>query len=130
MCLPEAEEEQKIKWKTAIDHYSWSMVILRKKEGTYTAEELKQYKINVPIWGNLWIELHGDKGMTNYTHMKITFHVHEFMEEWGNLYKYSQQGWESLNSLIKCFFFLRTNKGGGKHDERSRLVPIARLFQR
>ena len=50
--------------------------------------------------------------------------------EWKNLYRFSQQGWELLNSLIKRFFFLRTNKGGGKNTSRSRLIPIARLFQR
>eukprot|EP00978_Attheya_sp_CCMP212_P011442 scaffold28222_cov63-Attheya_sp.AAC.3 len=39
------------------------------------------------------------------------------MEEWGNLNKYSQQGWESLNALIKAFFFRRTNRGGGQRGQ-------------
>ena len=80
------------------------MVILRKKERTYTKKELDDYKIHTSVWGNLWIELHQSKGMTNYSHMKITGNVHEYMGVWGNLYCYSQQGWESLNSLIKRFF--------------------------
>ena len=46
------------------------------------------------------------------------------------MYKFSQQGWESLNYLIKRFFFLRTNKGGGRSDKQLRLLPIARIFQR
>ena len=62
--------------------------------------------------------------------MKISGHVYKYMVEWGNLYKYSQQEWESLNSLIKRFFFLCTNKGGGRHSTRTRLIPIACLFQR
>ena len=49
--------------------------------------------------------------------------------------KYSQQGWEALNALIKLFFFRRTNKCG-KHsggiftELKSKLVPIGRLVQR
>ena len=62
--------------------------------------------------------------------MIVAGHILEYMKEWRNLYRYSQQGWESLNLLIKRFFFLRTNKGGGKNTSRSRLIPIARLFQR
>jgi hypothetical protein len=52
------------------------------------------------------------------------------MQEWGNLNKYSQQGWESLNALIKSFFFRRTNRGGSNRGDRSKLVPIGKLLQR
>ena len=51
------------------------------------------------------------------------------MEKWDNLTKYSQQGWEDLNALIKLFFFWRTNKGGGRNKERSKLLPITDLLQ-
>ena len=78
----------------------------KKKEGNYTQDELKQYKIHTSIWGNLWIELHQEKGQTNYSNMKLSEHVCAYMVECGNLYKYSQQGWELFNSLIKRFFFL------------------------
>ena len=51
-----------------------------------------------------------------------------------NLTKYSQQGWEALNVLIKLFFFWRTNKGGknssGTHSLKSKLVPVAKLIQK
>ena len=39
-------------------------------------------------------------------------HILQYMSEWGNLNRFSQQGWEALNALIKLFFFRRTNKGG------------------
>ena len=130
VCLPPEESGRIQKQTDAITNYRESMKIVRKKEGTYTSEELKSYQRHMSIFGNIWIELHSKRGMTNYIHMGISGHILEYMVEWGNLYKYSQQGWESLNSLIKKFFFLRTNKGGGKSDNRSRLLPIARLFQR
>ena len=48
--------------------------------------------------------------------------------KWKNLHRYSQQGWESLNSLIKCFFFQNTNKRGVK--AYSGLILILRSLQR
>ena len=57
-------------------------------------------------------------------------HMLEYMKRWGNLTKYSQQGWEALNALIKLFFFRRTNKGGGKSSVKSELILIGQLMQR
>ena len=111
LCLPPEESEQKKKWLEAVSNYRQSMIIVRKKDGNYTTTEQEEYKKHTSIFGNLWIDLHGRRGMTNYTHMKITDHIYDHMVEWGNLYCYSQQGWEALNSLIKNFF--HENKQGG-----------------
>jgi hypothetical protein len=40
----------------------------------------------------------GCEGITNYICMLVTGHLKYYMEIHRNLYKYSQQGWESLNS--------------------------------
>jgi hypothetical protein len=34
------------------------------------------------------------------------------MFRWQNLHRFSQQGWEHFNSLLKVFFFRRTAHGG------------------
>jgi hypothetical protein len=39
-------------------------------------------------------------------------HLAEYLYKWRNLYRYSQQGWEAMNALIKTFFYRRTNHGG------------------
>jgi hypothetical protein len=60
-------------------------------------------------------------------------HIAFYLREWGNLYKYSQQGWESLNSLMKSVYYRRTQRGGhgGKTDEPMlRCLPIGRWLQR
>ena len=82
-----------------------------------------------------WIELFGYHGITNYIHMIGVGHMLEYMQQHGNLNRYSQQGWEALNALIKLFFFRRTTKGGKNSGEsvtnlKSKLVPIGRLIQR
>ncbi len=80
-----------------------------------------------------WIELHGPDGVTNYIHMLGAGHFKYFLLKHRNLYKFSQQGWESLNSLIKQFYFRRTQQGGfcGVRDqENSRILPIVKWMQR
>jgi hypothetical protein len=59
-------------------------------------------------------------------------HVADYLYKWKNLYRFSQQGWEAMNSLIKTFFFRRTSHGGGVKGNsiKSQLFPIARWLQR
>jgi hypothetical protein len=57
------------------------------------------------------------------------------MKTHGNLYKYSQQGWESLNEKFKLSFFnhmqRRGNFGDGNTEqERTYLKSIFMFFQR
>jgi hypothetical protein len=72
------------------------------------------------------------EGITNYLHMIGSGHIAEYLYKWKNLYRFSQQGWETMNSFIKTFFFCRTSHGGGVRgaSKKSRLIPIARWLQR
>jgi hypothetical protein len=66
-------------------------------------------------------------------------HIAEYMFRWRNLHRFSQQGWEHFNALLKVFFFRRTSHGGhvGYSEDRllagaqkNKLRPIARWLQR
>ena len=110
------------------------MRIMRIKDKNYTVYELNKYKIQADKFSQIWVVLSGRHGITNYIHMIGSGHTLVYMRRWGNLTKYSQQGWEALNALIKLFFFWRTNKGGKNSGEwsvkKSKLIQIAMLFQR
>lgn len=57
----------------------------------------------------------------------------EYLFHWRNLYVHSQQGWEAYNSLVKTFFFRRTQRGGAGNQgkgKKSKLKSIARWLQR
>lgn len=123
-------ESRKEKWKACVRHYKELMRILRKKGEDYTPDELIAFEEHSDLFFQLWVELHGRDGVTNSIHMIGCGHMLEYMIRWGNLTKYSQQGWEALNALIKLFFFRRTNKGGGRSAIKSKLLPIGQLMQR
>jgi hypothetical protein len=128
LCIVDSEKNPM--WKKAWGHYRKAFEILRKKGEKYTTEEEDAFQNEIDVFFQLWVNLHQHEGVTNYIHMLGAGHVKEYMREWGNLNKFSQQGWESLNALIKAFFFRRTNRGGGDKNEKSKLVPIAKLLQR
>jgi hypothetical protein len=77
----------------------------------------------------------GKEGVTNYIHMLGSAHISYYMRRHGNLYKYSQQGWESFNEKFKLALFNHTQRGGnfgceGVKSERTYLKSIFLYFQR
>ena len=121
------------KWKKAIELYLKVIEILHQKED-FTDEEIDQYQLLADEFYKLWIDLHGDSGITNYFYMIGSGHLKYYLMKWRNLYRYSQQGWESMNSLIKTYYFRRTQRGGFAGDKENRctskVVPIAKWIQR
>jgi hypothetical protein len=96
-------------------------------------EEIDAFGTQCDDFFELWVDLTGLEGMTNYIHMIGSGHMTYYLREWRNLYRYSQQGWETLNSLLKNIYFRRTQRGGHKGDGQSRnskLPPIAKWMQR
>ena len=76
----------------------------------------------------------GRKNLASYIHTMPSGHICDHVVEWKNSRRCFQQGWESLNLLIRSFFFRRVSQGGGKARyillSITRLLLILRLFQR
>jgi hypothetical protein len=125
------DKERASLWVTALNNYRIAMVLLRKKDN-FTNMEIASYQNHADVFFQAWVELWQKKGITNYLHMIGSGHISDYLYRWSNLYRFSQQGWEAMNSLIKTFFFRRTSHGGGVRgkSKKSRLVPIARWLQR
>ena len=118
-------------WTAALNNYRIAMVLLRKRED-FTNAEIAAFQSHVDKFFQPWVRLWQVEGITNYIHMMGAGHIAEYLYKWRNLYRYSQQGWEAMNSLVKTFFFRRTNHGGGVrgYSKKSKLIPIARWLQR
>ncbi len=102
----------------------------RKKE--FMDEEIKHFQHYIHNWFQVWIQLHGLSGCTNYTHMLSSGHLAQFMFKWRNMYQFSQQGRENFNHVFSTVYFRRTNRGGRRHEGaiKSKLVGIGRWLQR
>jgi hypothetical protein len=111
-------------------------MILRKRS-EYTEQDIINFQIEIGDFFTAYVEQSGagKEGVTNYIHMLGSSHISYYMKTHGNLYKYSQQGWESLNEKFKLSFFNHTQRGGNfgtgsDKNERSYLKPLLMFFQR
>ena len=130
-CLPpDVTPEKNIKWKQCLPHYRAAMKFLRQKKD-FTDSEIIEFQKHFDLFFQTYIGagMYGSRGMTNYIHLLSSGHMSDYLKKWRNLYIHSQQGWESLNNMMKIFFFRRTGRGGGKYT-KSKLKPLARWLQR
>ncbi len=126
------DDLRKSEWKQSIEFYKTTIEIARKKE-KFSSDDIECFQNAADDFFKLWIKLHDIDGITNYIHMIGAGHFKYYLQKHGNLYKFSQQGWESLNSLIKQFYYRRTQQGGYsgiKNKENSRILPIVKWMQR
>jgi hypothetical protein len=128
-CIPESVDRKlNLQWKSCMPHYRSAMERIRQKTD-FTDADIRQYQEQFDLFFQEWMAMYGLKGITNYIHLLSSGHMSDYLHKWRNLYLHSQQGWESLNNLVKIFFFRRTGRGGGKYG-KSKLKPIARWLQR
>ena len=125
------DENWKTLWSTALNNYRIAMVLLRKRDD-FTNPMISSYQHHADKFYQAWILLWQKEGITNSLHMIGSGHIYDYLYKWKNLYRFSQQGWEAMNSLIKTFFFRRTSHGGVLRgaSKKSRLIPIVQWLQR
>jgi hypothetical protein len=90
-----------------------------RKPSDFTEEEVVNIQDLADEFFELWIDLKQKDRLGNYFHLIGAGHLSFYLREWGNLFRYSQQGWESMNSLIKSFFYRRTQQGGHRGKQMS-----------
>jgi hypothetical protein len=101
------------------------MVLLWQQE-EFNDDAVKHFQNHIGQWYQVWVQLHGIEGCTNYTHMLSSVHMAEYMFKWQNLYHFSQQGWENFNHVCSTVCFWRTNHGGRRYagGTKSKLIGI------
>jgi hypothetical protein len=97
----------------------WALI---EQKDEYTNEEIMLLHKRCNNFMSVWTDLFGNNHVTNYIHIVGAGHLSYFAKKYGNLYRYSQQGWESMNQLLKHYYFNNTNHGGssgngGKDNE-------------
>jgi hypothetical protein len=91
-------------WMFALNNYRTAMILIRKRDN-FTNTEIATYQRHADMFFQAWVQLWQKEGVTNYIHMIGLGHIANYLYKWRNLSRYSQQGWEAMNSLVKTFFF-------------------------
>jgi len=79
------------------------MVILRSRDNL-SNEMIASFQKHADLFFQGWISLWQNEGITNYIHMIGASHLADYLFKWKNLYRFSQQGWEAMNFMIKTYF--------------------------
>jgi hypothetical protein len=93
----EEDEQDRDVWSCVITNYDAAMEILWQQR-EYTDDDIDKFQDHVDAFFEEYIKILGVEGIANYKLMLGSGHVKYYMQEHQNLYKYSQQGWESLNA--------------------------------
>jgi hypothetical protein len=132
--LDDHVEEREV-WKNMLQDYRDAMEILW-QPNDYSDDDIKEFQMKIDSFYLAYIETSGagKQGITNYLHMLGSAHIKRFMKRHRNLYKFSQQGWESLNEKVKLIFFNHSQRGGNygksiEENERIYLKSIYSCFQ-
>ena len=121
-CLVRYSDKTTHQWREMIKNYRR----MHKKLGSHAEFEFKdicEYQLAADQWLDDWTPLTGRPGESNYVHLHRAGHWSWFLWEFGNVYKYSQQGYENVNGVMKSDFHSKTQKGGGRGGT-SKLEPI------
>jgi hypothetical protein len=51
-----------------------------------------------------WVNLIGYDDITNYKHLLGAGHIYYYLNKWGNLHRFQNQGWEAYNAMITSFW--------------------------
>jgi len=110
--LPNAEKVQQL-WDTLQDIYQilWSFKRLDKNE-------IKDFIMKIKAWINLFINTYQTCHVTPYMHVLVA-HIPTFLEKFGSLAIFSQQGLEKLNDDITKAYFKSTN-----HHNKTAMIQI------
>jgi len=127
------DSDARNKWHEVLRYYTDAMDLLRQPT-EFTDEEIDEFRELIDNFYKKWIALVGREGITNYIHMLGSGHISHYLTVHRNLYKFSQQNWESLNEKMKVTYFRNTQRGGnyGKNtqeNERSHLLSVLKVFQ-
>ncbi|CAB9529733.1 hypothetical protein SEMRO_2605_G332420.1 [Seminavis robusta] len=122
-------------WHDLIDGFQPLMAMARQKEDV-TPNDLDSFHLMANRFMTQYVALFDGQGITNYIHMIGSGHLHYYLMRYGNLYKFSQQGWEAMNQKLKHFYFNNTNHGGCAGSSNGDMIrgdhvrPLMRMCQR
>lgn len=122
------DDETRFEWISCIDKYKETTEKLSSRKH-FEFIDICSFQKSADEFCEIYFRLTGRHGMTNYFHCLYAGHFSYFLRRYGSLYKYSQQGWENVNGVLKRSFHNNTQKGGGRGGT-SKLLPVFERFGR
>jgi hypothetical protein len=115
IAIPASEHKKREEWMKFLYHY---VHVNEKLHSTleYTAEDIADLEKHIDATYSVLVTSIGgaEHGITNYFHYLGSGHVIWMIRRYGNLWRFCNEGLESLNSLASKRYNGFNNKGGNK----------------
>jgi hypothetical protein len=115
IAVPLSDDIRREEWMNFLYHY---VHVNAKLHSTleYTAEDIAELQTHIDATYCLLVTSIGgaERGVTNYFHYLGSGHVMWLIKRYGNLWRFCNEGLESLNSLASKRYNCFNNKGGHK----------------
>jgi len=127
--LPESEEleDRKVQWKRLLYCHEEVMIWIREPLD-FTPTMIDTFQLKADEFGRFFRALLGVLAETNYVHDLTSAHFRPFLEEFGNVFRFSGIGFESYIGVVRSFALRRTQRGGhkgGKNDRQKTTIAMA-----
>ena len=129
LCHEHLAPDDAQRWRRALALFDEFMHMLCARHH-FTRTKVLAVQEKIDDFFDVWKKQTSEDGYGNYMHSLDAGHVCDNLEEVGNLYRLSQQGWEVVNKKVKNVFFNQTAMGGRRRGSTSKLLPIIYLFLR
>ena len=106
-------------WHDLMDVFIPLLAALDRKED-FTDEQIDELHLLCNLFFDKYATVLSAEEVTHYIHLLGAGHITYHLTKHRNLAKYSQQGWEALNQLLKQFYFNSTNHGGCQLRQQQR----------
>ena len=94
----------------------------------FTDADICEFQQLADEYGAKWREVAGRDGQTNYEHFIWSGHLSYYLYKYGNLYMFSQQGFEAMMSHVKCIYHKCTLRSGNGSEVRSHVLQICHFL--
>ena len=98
--------------RRAVSHKYQQVLEFLNKRVDFTEANILNFQDMIDDYAELWKRLTSRDGQKNYELFIERGHLSHYLSLYGNLYKYSQQGFEAMMSKVKCIYSRCTSHGG------------------
>jgi hypothetical protein len=129
IAVPDSQKQRREEWMTFLYHY---VQVNERLHSTleYTDDDISELEKNIDIMYTYLVTSIGgaENGVTNYFHYLGAGHVVWMIKRYGNLWRFCNEGLESLNSLASKRYNGFNNKGGHKSackdESKKKVLPF------
>jgi hypothetical protein len=119
VAIPPVETQLRNDWMDFLHEYVHMNELLHSTKD-YSSSDMDRLEKHIDACFNLLVSRIGgaERGVTNYFHYLGSGHVMWLVRRYGNLWRFCNEGAESLNSVVSKRYNQFNNKGGNKQAHR------------